>query len=390
MPTLSAVRHNHQLQFSEPVVPMGCHCPMHTVLAMLRKIRGVSSLVVGMPECGCYSRLVIDETFQDDQTKHYTYILSSKEVIFGCADGVASAIDQMADEGAERLIVLKTCTPALIGETLDYEGPMPVAVLDLAHFKTNGYMSGFNLLLEALSQFMERKQSPKRIVNFIGNTSSGEVDLWIGFIEAHGYHCNKISGSIHFNTLEMLSHGALNICLSYEWHGLCAGLDWRMNVPYVNLFDCYEPSQYQKCVKNVETLLQIDGFVLFLQESFEGVNARWQSLVERASKGKRKNINLANQDVQAIAFAIALYHLGYEVKHIHIEQWDEVCQKWRPELLALGLDPMAHYMTSEGPFGVRGWAGELLNRDQCLELQSLIGLERIEYLMNVVEKTEAV
>lgn len=389
MPKLSEVKHNQQIKFPEAAIHMGCHCPMHTVLAMLRKINGISSLVVGMPECACYSRLVINEDFNDEQTKHYCYVLNSKEIIFGSGQGVKKAIEEMETEGAERIVVLKTCTPALIGEAFDYDGSIPVAVLDIAHFKTNGYMSGFNMLLDALVQFMKKKEIGKPVVNFIGSSDNREINDWIILLTSHGYSCNQVNGNLNFLDLEALSNAALNVCLSYEWHGLCLGLARQLSVPYVTLFDCYEPSQYLKCLKDMETILQVDGIHLCAQNKLELVIARWKTKVEWALKSKMRDINLGNQDVQGIAFAIALNKLGYEVKHIHIEEWDEMSIKWRPELLALGIDPMVHYMTGETPFGVRGYVGELLNRDKCLVLQSLIGIERIEFLLNEIDAVEA-
>ena len=75
----SRLKGNAGVQITENPVCTGVHCPMHTALSVLRGAGGISSLVVGMPECCCYSRFVVDHTRGAE--RHYTYILEDSEVV---------------------------------------------------------------------------------------------------------------------------------------------------------------------------------------------------------------------------------------------------------------------------------------------------------------------
>ncbi|MDR1405398.1 MAG: hypothetical protein LBJ20_07540 [Candidatus Methanoplasma sp.] len=61
---LSSVKTNSCVKFLTPAAFPGNHCPLHRALALCANVRGISTLVVGTPECGIYSRNIIEMSRQ--------------------------------------------------------------------------------------------------------------------------------------------------------------------------------------------------------------------------------------------------------------------------------------------------------------------------------------
>jgi hypothetical protein len=68
---------------------------MHTTLSLAGRMAGVSTLVIGMPECGTYSKMVIPEPFGKAVELHWVYLLDGNEVVFGCSKSLGEAIKEM-------------------------------------------------------------------------------------------------------------------------------------------------------------------------------------------------------------------------------------------------------------------------------------------------------
>lgn len=388
MPKLSTVKNNQQIPLAEPVAYRGCHCPMHTVLAQLRKMSGLSSLVVGMPECACYSRLVINEAFEDSQTKHYTYVLDSKEVIFGCGQGVLKAIQEMEQEGVQNLVVLKTCTPSLIGEDLSTLGEgvkLKVRELDVAHFKTNGYLSGYHMLSEALGSFIEGSplEVKKPSVHLVGEAVGEEINLLESLLVQRGFQVLKTSTFKAFEDFQSLNDSKLSICLSYEWLGLFSN-GGAVSRPFVNLFDCYDLQTLRERYSQIGHLLGIENLQALMEEGQMETVRRWGELETKARQRDSLPLYCGSQDVQPLAFTYAMKKLGFNIETLHVEHWDDLCNDWKPKVLALGVDPNLVYMSDQSKLGRRGDISDFISREQVLELQSYMGYERLGRLMTLI------
>ncbi|MDF2845992.1 MAG: hypothetical protein K0R00_4418 [Herbinix sp.] len=192
---LSLISSNNGIRLSRYSASPGCHCPMHTALATIGRIKGVSSLVVGMPECGFYSRYVMDSPKGEQGELHYTYILDSNEVVFGCRDGLKDALVQMVEEGAKAIVVVMTCIPALIGEDIkevtqeiSSECEAKAVCIDMAHFKRNGYELG--------SLSGEEGKELKRI------------------LLEHNYECRIFDLGYHIDELTLIKKAKLTIVTS--------------------------------------------------------------------------------------------------------------------------------------------------------------------------------
>ena len=147
---LSAVKSMKTIHPLTPAAFPGNHCPMHTALSLGTRIKGVSTLVIGTSECGYYSRNIPITSPYADQSLHWTYILDSKEVVFGFRDGIINTIREMDAAGAKIILLLATCVPELIGEDIDsicYEIQPRIKArllhIPLGNFKCGSYQPGY-------------------------------------------------------------------------------------------------------------------------------------------------------------------------------------------------------------------------------------------------------
>ena len=65
---------------------------MRMASVIIENIEGLSSLLVGMPECTTHSRLFSPYPEGEKGELHWLYALDSREVVFGCRDGVMEAL----------------------------------------------------------------------------------------------------------------------------------------------------------------------------------------------------------------------------------------------------------------------------------------------------------
>ena len=196
---LSKVKGNKGVLFTNMGATPGCHCPMHTSLATLVRVKGLSSLVIGMPECCYYSRFVTSHIKNNSGDRHLTYTLSDNDIVFGCAKGIAEALIHMDQAGAKVIVMIFTCLPSLIGEDpkaiveeIQDKISAKVVSVELPHYKTNGYLSGYNLSLEALAQVCSKRESRKR-VNFLGSPGGEELETLKMHIK---FHLNMIEKNV--------------------------------------------------------------------------------------------------------------------------------------------------------------------------------------------------
>lgn len=218
------------------------HCPMHVCLAILHRMQGVSSLVVGTPECCMYSRNVIENGMGG--SLHYMYVLDGNEVVFGCEKGFAGALQTMKADGAKAVFVIKTCLPSLIGEgiedavdalreTLD----MPICVADFAHYKypdRHGVASGFVLTYQKLVDLLT-PQDTRGLVTVLGeDTGDAAVRAAAGLddtVAVNRFAFSRTGRTVAL-ALSDLSASAHVLVMEAQYVPMAMALGARFQIPY--------------------------------------------------------------------------------------------------------------------------------------------------------------
>jgi nitrogenase molybdenum-iron protein alpha/beta subunit len=116
---LSEVKSNTSVKFLSPAVSPGCHCPMRMASLVAKDISGLSSLLVGMPECATHARLFNPNPEGPNGELHWLHVLDLHEVVLGVQDGIISALKKMDKVGAKAILLIVTCIPELLGEDID-------------------------------------------------------------------------------------------------------------------------------------------------------------------------------------------------------------------------------------------------------------------------------
>lgn len=79
---MSAVKSNSGIKFLTPAVSPGTHCPMRIASVNVENIEGLSSLLVGMPECATHSRLFNPNPQGRHGELHWLYVLDARGSIW--------------------------------------------------------------------------------------------------------------------------------------------------------------------------------------------------------------------------------------------------------------------------------------------------------------------
>lgn len=126
-------------------VTNGGHCPLDIVLEKVAELKGISTLIVGMPECSYYSRMIFPMPEGNGGALHWTYTLEDSDIVFGSKPKLVRVIKEMAAEGAKKILIIVTCIPQLISDDTKSavvdaakETDAKLFYLPVAHFKYGG------------------------------------------------------------------------------------------------------------------------------------------------------------------------------------------------------------------------------------------------------------
>ncbi len=346
---LSDINNNTGVKFLHRAATPGSHCPLHMALATICSIRGVSSLVIGMAECGYYSRYVAASPYGDGGELHYVYELDSNEVVFGCGKGVKEALLLMNREGAEVIVIILTCVPALIGEDMDsiLEELKPLmsakaVFIDGAHFKRNGYQSGFSSTLEQLIWVMERKKSGKRkTVNFFGAAQGEEFKLLKEILIQNGYEIQEYARGFSMDDLCRSAENTLSIVLDHKMQKAGKALKEKYDIPYIFMAGRYA---IEDIIKGYEEIFQ--------SLSITDYHALWKGkeLLQDIIIGiKDKFLNISfiatYPELNTLPVTVCLCKLGMIPELLHIEEFDEDSLPYKECINNLGKNPYITYIT---------------------------------------------
>ena len=351
---LSAVKTNGGVKFLTPAAFPGNHCPMHTALAISSNIRGMSTLVVGTPECGNYSRNIIEKNRPAEETLHWMYVLDSNEVVFGCRKGLIHGIKEMDAAGARAIMVILTCVPEVIGE--DMEGiihevqPQTKARLSyvqVAHFKCNSYPFGFWKTLETFGELMEPCKKRPDVINVLGRSKEEDhipMPELLTALEDRGFILRYLAPKSDIEDFMTAPEAALSLVLSPYMNPLAVIMQQRFDVPFISLHEVYEVSRIDSRYKDVAQTLQIDlGHDLKQQREHA---ASLESKAREAVEGLRYVMTHRNP-LMPLPLALYLEELNMEPVLLHMEEFYPEDKKWAKKLVEKGQNPMICHMVNE-------------------------------------------
>lgn len=349
---LSAVKTNAGVKLLTPAAGPGSHCPMHTALALSKQTAGLSTLVVGTPECATYGRMAVPQSRGKRGELHWLYVLDANEAVFGCREGLMKALEKMENAGAKAILLIVTCVPELIGE--DMEGILheiqpklraKLAFVLLAHFKCNSYPSGFWKTLLAFGELMEGQPKESRTVNVLANVKKEEdsdSDL-PGLLRKEGFQLRFLTSGASLDDFLNASDAALNLVLSPYGQPLADRMERLFNIPYVSLHSLYQVEEIDGAFEKAEDVLRIS-----IQENFQEERQKALCLQETSRDwlcGKRYILADIGQTLP-IPLAVYLARFGMEPLLLHAEEFYPDDKGFAKALLEKGYDPPVCHMAN--------------------------------------------
>lgn len=347
---LSEIESNQGIPFSHAAPAVGHHCPMHTALATLQGISGVSTLVVGMPECGFYSRYVMETPKGPDGELHYTYVLDANEVVFGCRDGLLKALEEMERDGADAIAVTMTCVPALIGEDIQEITESfgtghraRAAAMDLAHYKRNGYEAGYYETYLALAEFCDASKK-ENMVFLLGGAQSQEgreLCEWL-YTGSSSYDIVTIEDVFKLSQFTKISSSCLNIVTNIHFLPLAKRLEEVYDIPYVFLGESYGRDGIQEAYKKIGTALLLRETPVFTHSQEA---AKLEARVRERLEGSRFLLTANIPD--ALILTEYLCSLSMTPCFLHLEEYQQWMKEWKKKILSHGSNPLTAFLVKD-------------------------------------------
>ncbi|HWR23658.1 MAG TPA: nitrogenase component 1 [Feifaniaceae bacterium] len=386
---LSAVRSNAGVKFLTPCAFPGSHCPLHPALSLAGNIRGLSSLVIGTPECATYSRVVLPKPERRHGELHWTYVLDANEVVFGCRKGLLDALREMDRAEAKAILLIGTCLPDLIGE--DIKGIVReaqpklsarLAFVMVGHFKGNSFPSGSWKTLKAIGSLMEPRAVRLRVVNVMGRSPDEEhipMPPLLSALERRSFTLRCLApGSVLEDFLEA-PDAAANLVLSPFTDPLATDMEQVFGTPAFRLHSAYDPAEIDALYSAVAEKLGFGWRNEWNRERQEAL-----SLQEQA-RGRLHGLRYAGARIgllRELPLAAYLATLGMEPLLLHLEEFWPDDKSWAETINARGFDPyVCHLVDSPASAPLL----ESLAPDLCLgELSGArLRIPRVSYLSDL-------
>lgn len=346
---LSQLESNQGVIFSNPYAAPGHHCPMHTSLASIKNLRGVSSLVIGMPECSFYSRYVMEESIVETGELHYTYVLDSNEVVFGCRDGVLSALLEMEQDGAEAIVVIMTCIPALIGEdikelteTFSLSHKAKAVCMDLAHYKRNGYEAGYYETYQALAGFCKDDLEKKRSVAILGNAKGEESDTLKKWLLSESYEIVELGAKFNLKEFLLIAKSRLLIVTDIHYLPLAKRLKKEHDLPYIFLGGAYAVDEVAACYEAIQKELEMDALPAIVETSSL---KKLEEEIKECFMDRSFLVTASIPDV--LILTNYLTSLSMKPLYLHIEEYQVWMKEWKEQIRSKGVDPYVSYLVQK-------------------------------------------
>lgn len=350
---LKTVRSNAGIKLLTPCAYPGSHCPLHTALSLAGNVKGLSTLVIGTPECTNYSRLIVPWPKGENGELHWMYTLDSNEVVFGCRNGLMAALHKMYRAGVKAVMMIATCVPELIGEDLEglvyeiqSEIKLKLGYVMLGHFKCNSYPSGSWKTLLAIGDMMISAENTSRTVNVLGRSPAEEHEPMPSFLlhlMEQGVQLRFLAPDASFESFMQAPDAVLNLVVSPYTHPLAVKMEERFGIPFISLHNSYRVAEIETAYAQVMQGLGLSSSVRFNDEAEEVY--KLQKQVSEKVDGLKYAMGPIGP-IMALPIAEYLAQLGMVPVLLHIEEWYPDDRQWSNKLLERGHNPPVCHMAS--------------------------------------------
>ncbi|MDR1322788.1 MAG: nitrogenase component 1 [Gracilibacteraceae bacterium] len=351
---LSAVKSMSSIRHLTPAAFPGNHCPMHTALSVGSRIRGISTLVIGTAECGYYSRNVPLASLYADEGFHWVYVLDSKEVVFGCRDGLIKAIREMDKAGARVILLLATCVPELIGEDIDgiCRELQPQIHARLVHsplgnFKCGSYQPGYWKTLLALGEMTEKTSRKSKTVNILGRSALEEhisKPQLIAALERKTVALRHLAPDSGLEDFIQAGDAQINLVFSPFLAPLAQRMEQEHDIPFFSLHDIYDVCEIKAIYERISRHLEIELGLEFAEQYEE--TALFQERIKSKAAGAQY-IGAQVGAVQPLPVSAYLSALGMSPIMVHMEEFYPSDAYWRDRIVGMGGNPLICLMANE-------------------------------------------
>lgn len=394
---LSSVRSMSSIRPLTPAAFPGNHCPMHTALSLGARIEGMSTLVIGTAECSYYSRNVPNASRSREQGLHWTYLLDSREVVFGFRDGLIDAIKEMDKAGAKVILLLATCVPELIGEDIEsicYEIQTKVRArlvhIPLGNFKCGSYEPGYWKTLLAIGKLTEKVQERKKTVNILGRSSQEShipMPELIVLLKSYDVPLRFLAPDSSVEDFISAGDAQMNIILSPFMNPLAEWMAQVHEIPFLSLHDIYDTKEIENAYLHIEQCLGIEIGCKFAER------LKYTRKIQKKAVDKIRGLQYISADIgalQPLPLSVYLSKLGMEPVMIHMEEFYPSDMQWKEKIISLDKNPVICLMLNkqgDGPL-IEAMCPDMVLGDwdiqgkgrppmvQLLDLYGQVGYER--------------
>ncbi|NRZ97451.1 nitrogenase component 1 [Clostridium tetanomorphum] len=351
---LSSVKTNAGVKFLTPAAFPGNHCPMHTTLALSSRVKGMSTLVVGTPECGTYSRNVISNIKSEEGEINWTYILDSNEVVFGCRRGLIKTIREMDKSGAKAIMIILTCVPEVIGEDMEaivHEMQPEVSALLtfvlMAHFKCNSYPSGYWKTLVSFRNLMKKGKTSSDTINILGRSPREKHVPMPGLLtalEKRGFYLRMLAPKSDVEDFIVSPDAALNLVLSPFMNSLAEMMWEKFQVPFISLHETYDVFEIDNLYEAVAKSLKIR-----FNHEFDEWRQRAITLEKQVEDVFKEKSYILTHIGAMMPLPLVLYLTKFQMKPmlLHMDEFYPDDTKWAKAIKKQGYDPMICHMVND-------------------------------------------
>jgi nitrogenase molybdenum-iron protein alpha/beta subunit len=315
-----------------------------------KNIRGLSSLLVGMPECATHVRLFNPKPEGRHGELHWLYVLDQHEVVFGCRNGLMDALRKMDAAGAQAILLIVTCIPELIGE--DIAGILRelrpelfarVSFVALGQFKNFSYPPGYWKTMEAMGALMDAHKTDPLRINVMGRSPrEHHIPLPPLFptLERRGLSLRFLAPGASLKDFQDAPDAALNLVVSPYTQPLAARMEREFGIPYISLHTLFSVEALDRVSEEIAKRFGFAGNAEFDEECEK---ERGEALVLEREAGMRLNglryvVSLGCGMPLALAGYLAGF--GMEPLILHMEEFYPEDKAHAKALLALGHNPL--------------------------------------------------
>jgi nitrogenase molybdenum-iron protein alpha/beta subunit len=342
---LSAVKSSTGIKFLTPAVAPGSHCPMRIASVVVEEIQGLSSLLVGMPECATHSRLFSPKPEGKHGELHWLYSLDGHEVVFGCRDGLIDALRTMDKVGAKAILLIVTCVPELIGEDIEgiirevqSELSTRVTFVMLGQFKNISHPPGSWKTMEALSVLMDRKETDPKRINVLGRAPEEDhfpMPSVLHELTQRGFALRYLAPGASVEDFQSAPDAVLNIVTSPYTQPLAVKMEQEFSIPYLALHDLYDAEDIHRTYGALAERFGFSWKDAFEEERDSALDL--QNQAKERLKGLR--YVLSTRLDMPLPLSIFLTRLGMEPLLLHLEEFYPENKAHAKELVDSGHNP---------------------------------------------------